>query len=312
MEELWREISLNLASACEEGTYRLFHGRGGAFSSWKHLNIDWFNGLVFTTLYQSEMGTMNPGFWEELTLLFQKERGEEFRTFAVQDRSERHRPSLSFFGPALTTHLAKEGDFNFELRLRNQQNLGLFVDSLPVRQEIFRRAHGKRVLNLFSYTCSNSVYALKGGAKSVLNIDVSKASLNWGRENHSLNGLEKENVEYLSWNILKSASGIARKGPFDLIVIDPPSNQPGGFVGGRDYPKVLRKCESWLSQGGEVIACLNSPLASPDLLNQWVEKETLGLREVCTILPPFSIRKAETLPRPYFKVFQLKSEMNFD
>ena len=59
-----------------------------------------------------------------------------------------------------------------------------------------------------------------------------------------------------------------RLGPFDFIVLDPPRDQGSSFKVERDYLKVVRRLEAFRTEGGEVIACLNSPFHSHDDLHQ--------------------------------------------
>ena len=73
------------------------------------------------------------------------------------------------------------------LNLQSNQNNGYFPDMKNGREYITKISKDKIVLNLFSYTCAFSIAALKGEARSVSNIDMSKSALTTGRENHHLN-----------------------------------------------------------------------------------------------------------------------------
>ncbi len=105
------------------------------------------------------------------------------------------------------------------------------------RQFVYENAKDKKVLNLFSYTCSFSVCASKGEAKEIVNIDMAKNALNTGRLNHQKNNLDTKNVKFLPHNILKSWGKIKKSGPYDIIIIDPPSFQKGSFAATKDYEK---------------------------------------------------------------------------
>ena len=56
-----------------------------------------------------------------------------------------------------------------------------------MRQIVFNEAKDKKVLNLFSYTCSVSTFAALGNAKKVTSVDLSKTYLEWGKRNFDLN-----------------------------------------------------------------------------------------------------------------------------
>eukprot|EP01156_Anaeramoeba_ignava_P010195 Anaeramoba_ignava/a479057_92.p1 GENE.a479057_92~~a479057_92.p1 ORF type:complete len:182 (-),score=19.08 a479057_92:293-838(-) len=117
----------------------------------------------------------------------------------------------------------------------------------------------KNVLNLFSYTCAFSVYALAGGAKQVVNVDMAKGALSTGRENHHINNLDTKKVKFLPLNILKSWSRIKKFAPYDVIVIDPPSFQKGSFAATKDYEKIIKRLDQLASDDCIVLSCLNAP-----------------------------------------------------
>ncbi|MGD9655608.1 MAG: class I SAM-dependent methyltransferase, partial [Sulfuricurvum sp.] len=112
---------------------------------------------------------------------------------------------------------------------------------------------------LFSYTCSFSVVAIAGGATAVANVDMNKNVLSMGRENHRLNGLDTKNVEFMPYNILKSWSRIRKNGPYDLIIIDPPSFQKGSFAATSDYAKIIRRLHEFAAEECIVLSALNAP-----------------------------------------------------
>ena len=127
---------------------------------------------------------------------------------------------------------------------------------------------GKRVLNLFAYTCSFSVAALDGGATHVVNVDMSRSALDWGRENHRLNGQDLRLVSMLPHNLFKSWWKIRQLGPYGVVIIDPPTRQRGSFVAEKQYGQVLKRLPEFAAPGAEVIACLNSPFLNTDFLPQ--------------------------------------------
>ena len=104
-----------------------------------------------------------------------------------------------------------------------------------------------------------SLSAIKGGAKKISNIDMNKSALSTGRSNHHLNNIDTKNVSFHPYNILKSFSRIKKKGPYDLIIIDPPSFQKGSFEATKDYKKLIIKLPQIASQECLLLTCLNSP-----------------------------------------------------
>jgi 23S rRNA (cytosine1962-C5)-methyltransferase len=160
-----------------------------------------------------------------------------------------------------------------ELNLGNNQNIGYFIDMQSCHDWVRQNAKDKQVLNLFSYTCAFSVAALLGGAKHVVNVDMAGGALSTGRYNHYLNQLDKKDRTFMKLDILKSWSRIKKPGPYDLIIIDPPSNQRGSFVAEKDYRKILRRIPQLATPSGQILACLNTPHLSESYLQDVMSQE---------------------------------------
>jgi len=112
---------------------------------------------------------------------------------------------------------------------------------------------------LFSYTCAFSLCASKAGALKVVNVDMSKSALTIGRENHHVNDFNTSNVHFMPYNILKSWNRIKKQGPYDIIIIDPPSFQKGSFAVSKDYAKIIKKLDSLAGENCIVLSALNAP-----------------------------------------------------
>ncbi len=247
--------------------YRLFHGRGEAYEGFNFINIDSIDNILSVMLYDKK------DFEEQLlkdVSSFAKESG--FQTLIVQKRYLKNSPSELLLGELADEIIAIENGMKFKLNLKTNQNSLFFGDMKNGRAFVRANAKDKNVLNLFSYTCAFSVAAKLGGAATVVNVDMSKASLSIGKANHSLNNIDTKGVSFLPYNILKSISGIKKKSPFDLIIIDPPSYQKGSFEAKKDYIKIVKRLNELLSDDALVVACLNAPeLQSNFLLDMFRE-----------------------------------------
>ncbi|MEI6561516.1 MAG: class I SAM-dependent methyltransferase [Verrucomicrobiota bacterium] len=103
---------------------------------------------------------------------------------------------------------------------------GLFLDQRANRAFVRQRAP-KRLLNTFAYTCSFSVVAALAGAQTA-SLDLSKKSLDRGRENFALNGLPLEGHRFLADDVLDVLPRLERRGEkFDAIILDPPTFSRG-------------------------------------------------------------------------------------
>jgi 23S rRNA (cytosine1962-C5)-methyltransferase len=171
-----------------------------------------------------------------------------------------------------------EDSLHYLLDLGSKQNSGLFLDMRLGRQWVREQAAGKRVLNLFAYTCGFSIAAIAGGAAHVVNLDMARAALSRGRENHRLNGHDLSRVEFLGHELFKSWGKVRKSGPYDLVIIDPPSFQKGSFALTQDYAKILRRLPELLTEHGIVLACVNDPDIGPDFLIEGMAAEASQLR----------------------------------
>ena len=147
-----------------------------------------------------------------------------------------------------------EGDLVFRVNLSDYLDTGLFLDARKRRAAIRNEAEGKRVLNLFAYTCSVSVAAAKGGARQVDSVDLSNTYLEWGRINFALNGLAEPSL--IRDDALQFISRAAQQRLcWDIIVLDPPSFSNSKKMRDtldtrRDYGELIRSCLSLLAPGG--------------------------------------------------------------
>ncbi len=146
--------------------------------------------------------------------------------------------------PLLT--VVEENGMRFGLDFAAGYSAGLFIDQRANRA-LVRRGGARRLLNTFAYTCSFSVAAALGGAETV-SIDLSKKSLDRGRENFALNGLEtvpESRHRFFADDVLDALPRLARKGEtFDAIVLDPPTFSRGSK--GRKF-QVERDLETLLT-----------------------------------------------------------------
>ncbi len=262
---------------CTQPKHRLFHGRGKTVPALEWLTVDRFAPVLVATVFRSQdsetLAALEGCLSDALT-------GLGCDTLIVQHRYEGKADNVLICGALPEVPVAEEGGLRYKLDFARGQNLGFFADMAEGRRWIRERAQGKKVLNLFSFTCSFSVAALAGGAESVVNIDLSDAALRLGQQNHGLNGFQDARVHYLPHNIFRSWKKLHSLGRYDIIVIDPPSAQKGSFMVEKDYPKVLRKLHKLLAPEAEILACVNAPWLDYGWLEQCVADHLPGAERV--------------------------------
>ena len=261
---------------------RLFHGRGRRWPGLEHVTADWLQGVLLVSLFREPA---------EAELERLRSMLLELTASAAWQRSGAHHLLLQhrylpdsrmdwLLGEELDEWLIAEDGLRYKLDLGRKQNNGLFLDMRYGRRWVREQAAGQRVLNLFAYTCGFSVAAIAGGAAQVVNLDMARAALSRGRDNHRLNGHNLARVEFLGHELFKSWGKVKKYGPYELVIIDPPSFQKGSFALTTDYRKILRRLPELLTAQGTVLACVNDPGIGPDFLIEGMAAEAPGLRFV--------------------------------
>ncbi|MEE9445661.1 MAG: class I SAM-dependent methyltransferase, partial [Cocleimonas sp.] len=215
---------------------RLFHGRGHAFEKLEHVSIDWLSPVILITLFAPESVPDIKELADELLLLL-----PSCESIQLQHRYELSGPIDVIWGKEVSELAIDESGLKYHIQLGKSRNTGLFLDMKNGRDWVRSEAKNKRVLNLFAYTCGFSVASIAGGAHSILNVDMSSPALNIGRDNHRLNQQSLSQVKFEKLNILKSFGRLKKRGPFDLLICDPPTFQKGSVNIIKDYPKIMKR-----------------------------------------------------------------------
>ena len=201
------------------------------------------------------------------------------------------------------TKIINESDLKFKVNLSDYLDTGLFIDRRLLRLMIRNESQDKKVLNLFSYTGSFSVYAAAGGAVSTDSVDLSNTYLDWAKENFEMNGFSAEitkknfttNGTFGSFTnqheykikdrdrkeekvcthrlikddvleFIKNAAGA--KACWDIIVVDPPAfsnskKMTDNFDLNRDLIDLLKQCINLLSPDGKIFVSVNVKRGAP-------------------------------------------------
>ena len=147
-----------------------------------------------------------------------------------------------------------EGGLKFIVNLSDYLDTGLFVDHRITRGMVRELCNGKRVLNLFCYTGSFSVYAAAGNAVKVVSVDLSKTYLNWAERNMKLNFPGFTNHEIVHADVKEHLKALTPES-FDLVVMDPPtfsnSKRMEDFLDiQKDHVELVNDCINCLSKDG--------------------------------------------------------------
>ena len=273
---------------------RFFHGRGGLHPGCEHWTLDAYPPVWVLTSFQpvsdddlATVGAALSARWAEiapgqpLNWVFQ----------CRQSGSASGRTDTRLMaGSVPEPHVVTEAGARYAVHVLRGQNHGLFLDMAEGRRWLREQAAahpgpGLKVLNLFAYTCAFSVAALQGGARHVLNVDMSHGAIAIGQHNHALNGVQA-GARFMAHDIFSTWGKITRSGPYDVVVVDPPSYQKGSFVATKDYARLMRRLPDLLVPGGRALLCLNAP-----------ELDTAFLQDQMRTLAPGMVFE-QRLPNP--------------
>ncbi|MDO9012963.1 MAG: class I SAM-dependent methyltransferase [Gallionella sp.] len=120
-----------------------------------------------------------------------------------------------------------EHGLHFGVDVAAGQKTGFYLDQRDNRALTETLAADKDVLNCFCYTGGFSLYALRGGAKSVLSLDASAEALHIAAQNLTRNGLDASRAEWQDADVFVALRKLRDQGrSFDMIILDPPKFAP--------------------------------------------------------------------------------------
>ncbi|MCR5732233.1 MAG: class I SAM-dependent methyltransferase [Sphaerochaetaceae bacterium] len=168
----------------------------------------------------------------------------------------------------------KENGLIFEVDLTSHIDTGLFLDMVNVRSFVRDIASGLKVLNLFSYTGSFSVYAANGGAETVTSVDLSNTYSAWAERNLKANGFIGDRYSCVRMDadvFLDQAKKDSKR--YNLVIFDPPA-----FSNSHKMEKsfdIARDYLDWIYRINQILEDKGILIFSSNLGNFGIEKNRL-------------------------------------
>jgi len=180
-----------------------------------------------------------------------------------------------------------ESGILFEVDGVRGQKTGFYLDQRENRRLVESLSAGRRVLNAFSFSGGFSLYAARGGAVSVTDLDISQHALDAANRNFALNlhhpaisGCVHESVKADAFDWLNSTAATPRS--FDLIVLDPPSlarRETERAQAIRAYGRLARSAIELLRPKGILVACsCSAHVSTPEFLGAVRDAATKSAR----------------------------------
>jgi len=246
LQKMWKHYG-KLARRQEIACYRFYDHDLPEFP----FAIEWYEGVVHAAEYKRRHGMED----EEHEAWLQScreviaevlEIGTEQIFMKQRQRKAGRQGQYEKFGEEKAERIVHEGGLSFIINLTDYLDTGLFLDHRITRGMVRDESAGKRVLNLFCYTGSFSVYAAHGGASSVTSVDLSRTYINWAKRNMQYNKLyDDDKHEFVQADVMEVINDLPAD-TFDLIVCDPPTfsnskRMEDTFDVQRDHVVLLRK-----------------------------------------------------------------------
>lgn len=237
-------------SAC-----RLIHGESDGLPG---LTVDRYNNLLVSEV--SSFGTeLHKDVIYEALLQQLKEMGEVIDGIYERNEGElRKKEGLKqykgWYGENHPTSVITEfieNGIKYEVDVENGQKTGFFLDQKYNRRQVARLAKDKTVLDCCTHTGSFALNAAKGGAKSVLAMDISESALEMAKVNAERNNL---NLSFRQGDVFEVLKDLKKEHAFfDFIILDPPAftKSKRTFHNARKgYQEINRDAMRLLPRGG--------------------------------------------------------------
>lgn len=244
--------------------YRLFHAEGDGLPG---IIADVYNNVVSVQVRTTGTRKLMP----LLTRFLTEEAGFAHVFYkAVAHEKEDSTGEWATAAPTSEEALFIENNLKFAVNVETGQKTGFFLDQRDNRALLGQYVRGLRVANLFAYTGGFSVYALAGGAKEVVSIDISESACRMAERNAVLNfGAEAPHTALKAdcFDFLKNMA----QGAFDAIVLDPPAFTKSIATvdkAARGYKDINMRAMRALPEGGLLFTFSCSQHISRDLFQK--------------------------------------------
>ncbi len=191
---------------------------------------------------------------------------DRFKPSSIYERSDSYSRRLEGLEPSVGVLHGRfepeveieENGLRFRANLEQGQKTGWFYDQRENRLAVRPFAQGAKVLDCFCHTGGFALNAAKGGASSVLGMDISEKAIEQCRANAALNGLEGacafEKADVMQE--LKKRTEAGEK--YDMVILDPPAfakNKKSVEPALKGYKEINLRAMQLLPPGGVLVSC---------------------------------------------------------
>lgn len=263
--------SLGLPEEGKTNAFRLIHAEGDLCPG---LIADYFGGIVVLEFHSAGMEQAADLIAAALLEVL----GDNLKTIVAGNKKGESNMQILYGEEPELPFTVLENGMKFQINWREGQKTGFFNDQRENRKKLMNFVKDKKVLNMFSYTGSFSVYAKAAGAKSVVSVDGSAKAIELAKINLIANGYSTEEnlcIESDAMEYLKAMPA----NEFDVIILDPPayakrSNARHNAIQG--YKRLNAEAISKIKSGGFLFTFSCSQVVERNHFNSAVMAGALG------------------------------------
>jgi 23S rRNA (cytosine1962-C5)-methyltransferase len=242
---------------------RVFHGTGEGKGHFQSFAVDRFGDHYWVTRWENQdLRTDDKKVLDQMIEFYQSKKAISIVGLSRPEKGVAPESQVFWGKPPSNRFAVSESELKLWVQLENTRHPGIFLDHEPLRVWLRENMRGLRVLNTFAYTGSLSVAAGVGQASHVTTLDLSKATIQWARENVLLNGLSESAHRFISGDVFEWLPRLKReKEKYDCMILDPPSfshGKAGRFSTSKDLEKLHSLAMDLIAEGGFLITSINS------------------------------------------------------
>jgi 23S rRNA (cytosine1962-C5)-methyltransferase len=274
--------------------------------------IDIYNNYIVCELLSAGIEFQRKNLFSALKKIFPDFNIYERSDVAVRKKEglQERKGVISGEEPPEMVEISENNGMKIFVDLKNGHKTGYYLDQRDNRASLQKYCDGAKVLNCFCYTGGFSLYALKGHAKQVYNVDVSRPALEIAKKNIMNNHLDIGRVKFLEEDVFKYLRRLVeQKEKFDVIVLDPPKfieNKNQLVRGSRGYKDINMLAFKLLNHGGVLQTYSCSGLMTPELFQKIVADAALDAGVNGQIIEKLSQASDHPVALPYPEGLYLK------
>ncbi|GAM59455.1 LSU m5C1962 methyltransferase rlmI [Vibrio ishigakensis] len=204
----------------------------------------------------------------------------------------------------------EENGVKIQVDIPNGHKTGFYLDQRDSRLHAMKYVKDKQVLNCFSYTGGFGLYAQKGGAERVINVDVSQPALDIAKQNAELNGFTPKQAVFLNADVFKILREYRDQGTkFDVVIMDPPkmvSSKQNLNSGARGYKDLNMLAIQILKPGGTLLTYSCSGLMESNLFQKIIADAALDAGREVKFIESFTQAQDHVVDSAYPEGLYLK------